>query len=46
METLRYWIADALYWLADKVNPNELEFHINGKPVSEYTKEEIDNLFK
>jgi hypothetical protein len=45
MNTIRYWISDALYWLADKINPNEPEIYINDKPISEYTKEEINDMF-
>ena len=46
MKTIRYWISDTLYWLADKINPNESEWYINGKSANEYTKEEINDLFK
>jgi hypothetical protein len=44
MKTIRYWISDALYWLADIINPNEPEIHINGKPISECTEDE-KNIF-
>jgi hypothetical protein len=46
MKTIRYWVSDILYWLADRINPNKPEWHIDGKPASEYTKEEINNIFK
>ena len=44
MNKLRYWISGALYWLADKIEPQEYHFeitHINNKPA---TAEEIEKL--
>jgi len=52
MKILRYWIADALYWLAEKIDPAEDNFVLhelkNAKDIimnsNKPTDGEIQNL--